>query len=162
VSGLLMELSDQASFGRPAAGVYSSEGKLHIVTMPCDCQVVKGFVAKGAVMEKGQPIMAVMPKGGAFYVNTETTIDVLSYLKEGGSASLSFADGSVGAAKLLSVLPVDSVAKTLKVTLSSQIPLAASQLGEPVTVTFDTWPSFWASVRGFAAGMVSTLVGRGA
>jgi hypothetical protein len=161
VSGLLMELKGAASFGQPVAGVYSSEGKLQILAMPCDCQVVKSFMAKGAVVEKGQPIMAVMPKGGEFFINTEANINVLSGLKQGASASLLFADGSVASAKLRSVLPVRANSTSLQITLTSDTPLAAAQLGEPVKVTFDTWPSFLASFRSSSQVLVASLTGKG-
>jgi hypothetical protein len=160
-SGLMTEVSQAAAFGQPIAGILSGDGKLQVISMPCVCEVAKTFVTKGAVVTKDDPILAVMPQDGELFIKADAQTRILPYLKAGAPISVTFADGSMSTASLRSVLPVDDNAEHLALTLSSGKPLDVAQLGEPVVVSYDTFPVVWTNLRQTTLKILLPIIGKG-
>ena len=160
-SGAVSIIDKMPGLGMPIAGIFADGGKLSLINMPCVCRIVKNLMPKGGVVEKGQPVFAVMPGDGEMFITAETPVSALPGLKAGASIFVTFSDGSQSLASLRSVLPIDADARHLDVTFTTATPLDPSQLGEPVKVVFDTFPGWWAGIKNQSSQLYSNFTGRG-
>ena len=118
--------------------------------MPCDCVVVKKFVAMGGVAIEGEPVVALLPGTSPLFVSAEINPDTLVNLRSGAVASVTFEDGTITPATLLSVPSRATNSRQpesgLFITLQTERPLSVEQLGEAVSVQIDSFPAWWKNV----------------
>jgi hypothetical protein len=122
-SGQVTYLNAVAGKGEPAFTVLGDDGRTLSVDMPCDCRMMDPVAVEGTRVRSGMPVGEVIPKDPAIYV--AATID--------GDALLTLP-------RISNV--VSGRSGEVQVTLDPGRELTAAEIGEPVKVTFDTFPLF--------------------
>ena len=149
-TGAIVVLNDKAGIGQPLFGILGDGNVVSSVNMPCDCVVVKKFVAMGGVAIEGEPVVALLPGTSPLFVSAEINPDTLVNLRSGAVASVTFEDGTITPATLLSVPSRATNSRQpetgLFITLQTERPLSVEQLGEAVSVQIDSFPAWWKNV----------------
>ena len=120
---------------------------------PCDCSVIEVHALSGEFVAQGEPLVTLLPEGGATFVNAQLAWPDLERVRRGDRAELELADGQVveGTVQALRAAAVPdprraavaraagSAAEALaEVTVVPDEPIQIERLDEPVWVRIHT------------------------
>jgi alginate biosynthesis protein Alg44 len=145
-SGQVTYLNAVAGKGEPAFTVLGDDGRTLSVDMPCDCRMMDPVAVEGTRVRSGMPVGEVIPKDPAIYVAATIDGDALLTLYKYPQVAVTFVDGETVPATIRTLPRISNVVSgrsgEVQVTLDPGRELTAAEIGEPVKVTFDTFPLF--------------------
>jgi alginate biosynthesis protein Alg44 len=151
VTGQVTYLNRAAKAGEPAITVLGDDGRQVSVDMPCDCTLMEPLVAVGSRVSGGTPAGELIGKNTPIYVTAAVDGDLLLTLYKNPRIAVTFPDGKTVQAAVMALPRMSGLGLAhgsgVNVKLVPDRKLMAAEIGEPVKVTFDTFPVFMREVK---------------
>lgn len=132
----------EVSRGDPVAAIETIDGKQIYVNSPCDCANYMNLAQIGDFVTLGTPLISFRRPDAKPYIAAYVELDRAVKIMEGARAVARLADGSRIEDDDLTFIPPsersDGGSQMMKVVMKIDEKLAASRIGQPVSLYFDT------------------------
>lgn len=145
VPGQLKYLKIDAARGEPVFSLLLDDGRTISVDMPCDCVLSNAQTRVGMRVNTGMPIGEAMGNVPSLYVTALLDVDHLISLYGNPRISVTFVDGETVSAAVGDLPRINALEASrsglIRVKLKPERALSPAELGQPVTVAFDRFPT---------------------